>query len=135
MDIDLKGKTSKEIVELLNQKYPTRPRYINPKKIDNNIGGEYNAIDTATWEFVRPEYVHGKYTGKWWIPVGSGLLNDDWVIKKLLLNTNELENATLPTNELEKATLPTNGGRRRAQRKTKVKSKKRANKRRTRSRK
>ena len=82
------------------------------------------AIDTDEWKFVRPEYVNGKYTGNW-IPSsgGGGILNNDEFIKELLSNPIELEEAKIPTN----------GGRRKRQ--TKVKSKKRANKRRTRSRK
>ena len=133
MVIDLTGKTKNEILELLKDKYRTPPRYINPKKIHEKIGDADEAIDTDEWKFVKPQYVNGNYTGDW-IPSsgGGGILNDDWVIRELLSNTNGLEEAKIPG--LEEAKLPKKGGRRR-QRKTKVKSKKRANKRRTRSRK
>ena len=124
MAIDLTGKSSNDILQLLKNKYPNSPRYINPKKIHENIGGTDEAIDTQEWRFVRPKFVDGKFTGEWMKNGGSALLTDDWVISKLLNNTEQLEEATIRTN----------GGRRR-QRKTKVKSKKRANKRRTRSRK
>ena len=123
--MELQGKSSKQIFQLLKNKYPNPPRYINPKKIHENIGDTDEAIDTDTWRFVIPKIVDGKFTGEWNTNGGSALLTNDWVINKLLSNTNELEEAKIPTN----------GGRRRAQRKTKVKSKKRANKRRTRSRK
>ena len=124
LEESLKGKSSNDILELLKGKYQNPPRYINPKKIHEKIGNADEAIDTREWKFVKPEYVNGKYTGKW-IPLsgGGGIFNDNWVINKLLSNTTELEEAKIPTN----------GGRRK--RKTKVKSKKRANKRRTRSRK
>lgn len=123
--MDLVGKSSNDILKLLKVKYPSPPRYINPKKIDEKIGDADEAIDTNVWNFVTPEYVNGKYTGNWRLSGGGGgILNDEWIVKKLLENTEPLEEAKLPTN----------GGRRR-QRKTKVKSKKRANKRRTRSRK
>jgi hypothetical protein len=127
MATDLNGKSSNDIIKLLKVKYPTPPRYINPKNFKYNPPGNPDeAIDTYEWKFVSPQYVNGKYTGNW-IPSsgGGGILNNDEFIKELLLNTNGLEEAKLQTN----------GGRRRAQRKTKVKSKKRANKRRTRSRK
>jgi hypothetical protein len=52
------------------------------------------------------------------------VLNNDALVSELLKNENKLKEATIPTS----------GGRRR-HRHTKVKSKKRANKRRTRSRK
>ena len=129
MATDLNGKSSNEILELLNKQYqhPPTPRYINPKKFKNHNQPAGDAIDTVEWKFVTPGYVGGKYTG-YWVDVGGGsggIINNDEFIKELLSNTHKLEEATLPTN----------GGRRRAQRKTKVKSKKRANKRRTRSRK
>ncbi len=128
MDSDLKDKTSNEILKLLKGKYqyPPPPRYINPKNFKYNTGNPDEAIDTYEWKFVSPEYVNGKYTGIW-IPSsgGGGIFNNDKFIEELLSNTKGLEEAKPPKN----------GGRRRAQRKTKVKSKKRANKRRTRSRK
>ena len=127
MDIDLTGKSRNDIIKLLKVKYPNPPRYINLTEFKNHNQPAGDAIETVEWKFVTPGYVGGKYTG-YWVDVGSGsggIINNDEFIKELLLNTSKLE----------KAELPTNGGRRRAQRKTKVKSKKRANKRRTRSRK
>ncbi len=126
MAIDLIGKSSNDILALLYNKYPNPPKYINPTKFKYNTGSPNEAIDTAAWSFVTPQFVNDKYTGIWISSSdGGGILNNDEFIKELLSNTKELEEATIPKN----------GGRRRAQRKTKVKSKKRANKRRTRSRK
>lgn len=126
MDIDLNGKTRNDILKLLKKKYPTPPRYINLTEFKKQNQPAGDAIDTVEWKFVTPGYVGGKYTG-FWVDVGGGggIINNDDFIKELLSNTKGLEEAKLPKN----------GGRRRAQRKTKVKSKKRANKRRTRSRK
>lgn len=127
MATDLNRKSKNYILELLNAKYhpPPTPRYIDLKKFKNQHQPAGDAIDTVEWTFVTPGYVGEKSTGDW-VDLGSGgILNNDKFIEELLSNTNELEEAKLPTN----------GGRRRAQRKTKVKSKKRANKRRTRSRK
>ena len=127
MDIDLTYKTSNGILELLNAKYhpPPTPRYIDLTEFKNHNQPAGDALDTVKWKFVTPGYVGGKSTGYWVDVGGGGIFNNDKFIQELLSNTNELEEAKLPTN----------GGRRRAQRKTKVKSKKRANKRRTRSRK
>ena len=121
----LKSKSSNEILQLLKNKYPNPPRYINPKKFKYNTGIPGEAIFTHEWVFVRPEYSNNKYTGNWTHSGSGGILTNDEFIKELLSNTEGLEEAKIPTK----------GGRRRAQRKTKVKSKKRANKRRTRSRK
>ncbi len=110
--------------QLLIAKYsqPNTPRYIKPDKFDEYYEGKLFAIDTTEWKMVMPEFINDEYTGKW-IDAGDILYND-YLLDKLLKNTEPLEEAKLPTN----------GGRRRAQRKTKVKSKKRANKRRTRTR-
>ena len=127
MDIDLNGKSKNDILKLLNAKYhpPPTPRYINLTEFKKHNQPAGDAIDTVEWKFVTPGYVGGKSTGDWVDLGGGGILNNDDFIKELLLNTKGLKEAELPKN----------GGRRRAQRKTKVKSKKRANKRRTRSRK
>ena len=127
MATDLNGKSNNDILKLLNAKYhpPPTPRYIKLTEFKKHKQPAGDAIDTVAWNFVTPGYVGGKYTGDWLYLGSGGILNNDDFIKELLSNTNELEEAKLPTN----------GGRRRAQRKTKVKSKKRANKRRTRSRK
>jgi hypothetical protein len=117
----LEGKTSGEIRLLLKNKYPNPPRYIKPSQFDSASRVPYEAIDTVNWRYVRPDNENTA-----WIDSGQGgILTNDELIVELLNNTEQLEEATLPKN----------GGRRRAQRKTKVKSKKRANKRRTRSRK
>lgn len=110
-------------VTLLKAKYPNPPKYIDPKATISEF--QWNdKIDTDEWNYVRPVYIDGKYTGKW-IPSTGGILNEDYNLA-LLLSYN---------GNLVEAKIPTEGGRRR-KRQTKVKSsKKRANKRRTRSRK
>jgi hypothetical protein len=110
--------------QLLDAKYPKdkHPRYIKPEKFDEIYKGTQHAIDTHEWKIVSPEYIGDKPTNNW-VSVYTILYNED-LITALLENTEPLEEAKIPTN-----------GGRRAQRQTKVKSKKRANKRRTRSRK
>jgi hypothetical protein len=123
-DVKIRELSSEDRRKLLNKKYPNPPRYIDPKEFHNNVGGPKEAIDTTEWSYVIPEFVVGVgNTGKW-IHSSGGVLNNDDLVDELLKNENNLKEATIPTS----------GGRRR-QRQTKVKSKKRANKRRTRSRK
>ena len=120
----LKEKSSNEILQLLKNEYPNAPRYIDVSEFihSSKIPGE--AIDTSKWAYVRPQYSDNKYTGNWTEIGQGGILNNDDFIVELLLNENPLI----------KATIPSKGGRR-PRRLTRVKSKKRANKRRTRSRK
>jgi hypothetical protein len=138
----LKGKSAKEIVELLNgkstseihkllkNKYPNPPRYIDLSQFEYaSKNNNEEAIDTNTWSYVtwsvRARYLDNKYTGDWVSVIGDVFTND-YFIAELLLNEKGLKEATIPSS---------GSGGRRSRRLTRVKSKKRANKRRTRSRK
>jgi len=132
---NLNGKSSKDVRALLNKKYPTTlsrldkilgknltPRYIkNPIKINDEANDE--VIDTTNWSYVRPDFINKKYTGLW-VPTGDVVINNTYLVERLLQYNGPITAATIPTS-----------GGRRCHRHTKVKSKKRANKRRTRSRK
>lgn len=132
MSINLDGKSSKDILGLLKEKYPNPPKYIDAEQFiptdemkNNNV-----LINTDDWLlYYDPSYRVGIRTKPENLVVYNKLnmLNEDNIIKKLLNNSNQLVVTTKVDSSL--------GGRRRRQRQTKVKSKKRANKRRTRSRK
>lgn len=119
----LVGKSTREILELLKNKYPNPPKYIDLSQFKYASRSPHLAIDTTSdWSFVIPQYSDNTYTGHWNHALGETY--NDYFIAELLSNENGLKEATIPSN-----------GGRRPRRFTRVKSKKRANKRRTRSRK
>jgi len=128
---NLNGKSSKDVRALLTKKYTNRSildtifgKNLTPRYIKNPItipGGGGDAIDTNDWTYVSPEFINNKYTGRWIWP-RNAVLNDNYLVERLLQYNGPITAATIPTS-----------GGRRCHRHTKVKSKKRANKRRTRS--
>jgi len=140
--LSLKGKSSNEILKKLREKYPTPPDYIDVSKFTHSSKTPGESIDTSDWKYVRPQYVNNQYTGNWIESGQGGILNNDDFIVELLLNEEPLiptsaasaAAAAASSSAAPAAAVQSNGGRR-PRRLTRVKSKKRANKRRTRSRK
>ncbi len=143
----LEGKSSNDILKLLKIKYPNPPDYIDVSKFTYSSKTPGESIDTSNWKYVRPEYSNKNYTGNWIYSEMDGILNNDLFISELLLNKKPLIPTTVEKAAKAKAEAAAakakaeaaaadklNGGRR-PRSLTIVKSKKRANKRRTRSRK
>jgi hypothetical protein len=135
----LEGKSSNEILEELKKKYPNPPKYIDVSNFSFSSNTPGESIDTSDWKYVRPQYVNDKYTGKWIENGQGGILNNNHFIVELLLNEKPLIETTVERAAeaavAAKAAAAQSKGGRRPRRLTIVKSKKRANKRRTRSRK
>ena len=89
-------KSSKDIINLLNT-YKVKnnlPQYIDVEF----ILGKGATIDTNLWELVSPQFIENVYTGKWVSHGSAGLLNDDFVIMKILNHQGKFTESKIPAN-------------------------------------